>query len=150
MRSIMRATASVTLLLCLLCAPLGAQQPAASLSLVATGLKSDRGALRCALFSARQADAFPTKPAVAQRQRVAIKERSAACVFTGLVPGDYAAALYHDEDDNGRLNTNFIGIPNEGMGASRDPKGSFGPPSFEDARFTYGGDVRTLKITMRY
>ncbi len=143
------------LLLCplvMLYAPqrLNAQEPANTLTVNASGLKSDRGAVRCALYGAKNADDFPTKPKRAQQLRAAIKARAATCQFTGLVPGDYAVAIFHDEDDDGVLDTNFVGIPKEGMGASRDPKGSFGPPSFDDAKISYRGGALTISVKIGY
>jgi len=38
--------------------------------------------------------------------------------LAGIPPGTYAIACYHDENDNGKLDTNFLGIPKEGTGAS--------------------------------
>lgn len=48
----------------------------------------------------------------------------------------------HDENGNGKLDSNWLGIPSEPVGASNDARGQFGPPSFEDAAFELGpGDV---------
>jgi outer membrane protein len=50
-------------------------------------------------------------------------------------PGEYALLAYHDGNRNGRIDKNFIGIPNEPLAFSNDyrPKG---PPSFARAAFT--------------
>ena len=45
-----------------------------------------------------------------------------------------AVACYHDGNGNGKLDTNMLGIVKEGMGASRDAKGSMGPPKFDNAK----------------
>lgn len=55
-------------------------------------------------------------------------------VFEQVDPGEYAVKLYHDENDNGKLDKNFIGIPKEGYGFSNNG-GRFGSPSFEKASF---------------
>ena len=41
-------------------------------------------------------------------------------------------------------------MPKEGVGASNDAAGSFGPPRFDDARFTYSGGVKAVTIHIRY
>jgi len=56
-------------------------------------------------------------------------------VFENIEPGVYAISLYHDEDDNKKLNT-FIMIPTEPYGVSNNAKGQFGPPQWEKAKFT--------------
>lgn len=67
----------------------------------------------------------------------------------GLAPGNYAAAVIHDENSNARLDT-FAGIPREGFGFSRNPHITFGPPRFAAAAFTVGGVAETQQISMRY
>ena len=69
--------------------------------------------------------------------------------FAGLAPGNYAAALIHDENSNARLDT-FAGIPREGFGFSRNPRIGFGPPRFSAAMFAIGGVAETQQVTMRY
>jgi uncharacterized protein (DUF2141 family) len=69
--------------------------------------------------------------------------------FANLPSGQYAIAILHDENSNSRLDR-FAGIPREGIGFSRNPRFSFGPPSFAAARFRLnnGGDVQSIR--MRY
>ena len=50
-------------------------------------------------------------------------------------------AAYHDENGNGKLDTNFLGIPSEGVAASNDAKGTMGPPSYEKAKFAVATTV---------
>src|SRR6266852_2483022 len=81
-----------------------------------SGLRNDKGQVLCALFSS--ADAFPKKAdkAVA-RLTVKIAERQATCDFSGVAAGTYAVSVVHDENSNCKLDTNFIGVPREGVGA---------------------------------
>jgi len=53
----------------------------------------------------------------------------------GLKKGTYAVSIFHDENDNGELDANFMGIPSEPYAFSNNAKGMFGPPSFKDCRF---------------
>lgn len=68
--------------------------------------------------------------------------------FVDLPPGSYAVALFHDENDNGRLDKRF-GIPTEGFGFSNNPHLWFGPPSFKAARvaLTAGRVDETVRLT---
>ncbi|VXB17293.1 DUF2141 domain-containing protein [Massilia sp. 9I] len=50
-----------------------------------------------------------------------------------IPPGTWAVLAYQDENENSILDRNFIGIPKENYGFSRDAVGRFGPPDFEDA-----------------
>lgn len=111
------------------------------------GFKSDRGAVVVAVFD--QAAAFPKNPekAVAQ-QRASIAGGAATLEFRDLKPGTYAVSAYHDANNNGKMDTNFIGIPKEQTGASNDAKGRMGPPSFKDAQFTLNASG-TVSISMQ-
>jgi uncharacterized protein (DUF2141 family) len=113
------------------------------------GLRSDRGQVLCALFSS--AADFPKKPDRAVVHATSeIVERHAACEFQGVPPGTYAISVFHDENSNGKLDTNFLGIPREGVGASNNAKGRFGPPKFSAAAFQHLGGQTNMKIHMNY
>jgi uncharacterized protein (DUF2141 family) len=114
-----------------------------------SGLRNDKGQMLCALFSS--AEAFPTKAdkAVA-RLTTKIAERQATCDFIGVAPGTYAVSVVHDENSNGKLDRNFIGMPREGVGASNDAKGHMGPPKFSAASFRYESGRLDLKIHVNY
>ncbi|WP_137680541.1 DUF2141 domain-containing protein [Aurantiacibacter suaedae] len=70
--------------------------------------------------------------------------------FAGVVPGTYAIALLHDENQNGRADRALTLIPREGFGFSRDAPVRMGPPSFEDAAFPVGATPISQTIRMRY
>lgn len=113
------------------------------------GLRNDKGQVFCALYSSR--DGFPknSEKAVA-RVSSAISGKQAVCDFSHIAPGTYAVSVFHDENSNGKLDTNFMGIPREGVGASKDAKGRFGPPKFDAAAFHFSGGRLDLKITITY
>jgi uncharacterized protein (DUF2141 family) len=114
-----------------------------------TGLRSDNGQVLCALFSS--AEAFPAKTDQAVARLTAkIAERQAFCDFIGIAPGTYAVSVVHDENSNGKLDRNLIGMPREGVGASNDAKGHMGPPKFGAASFPYKGSRLDLKIHVNY
>jgi uncharacterized protein (DUF2141 family) len=113
------------------------------------GLRNSRGEVLCYLYA--NATGFPQDPARAVGKVVApIVRQAATCQFKGVAPGAYAVAVVHDENGNGRLDRNMLGIPTEGVGASNNPVSHFGPPKFDAARFDYGGGDRTLSIQLRY
>jgi uncharacterized protein (DUF2141 family) len=60
--------------------------------------------------------------------------------------GEYAVAVFADINGNGKLDSNFLGIPKEPVGMSRDAKGRFGPPKFADAVFKVGEGVTSQTI----
>ncbi len=70
--------------------------------------------------------------------------------FTNLAMGTYAVYVYHDENNDKKLTTNFIGMPKEGIGVSNNAKGHFGPPKYIDAKFDFNKSEYTIMISLTY
>ncbi len=132
----------------LLLYPLVFSTPSLRLTVTVTSLHSNDGSVFVSLYNSE--DGYPKDPNKAFRKTpVKIKNKTAVVTFDSLPRGMYAVACYHDEDGNGKLNTNFLGIPTEGVGASNDATGFLGPPSFKDASFNLFGNT-FITIHMRY
>jgi uncharacterized protein (DUF2141 family) len=113
------------------------------------GLRNGKGQVLCALYASPLGFPKEGEKAKAHAQS-AITGGHAVCEFSGIDAGTYAVAVFHDENGNGKLDTNFLGIPREGVGASNDAKGHMGPPKFAAAAFHFAGGRLELKITMTY
>jgi uncharacterized protein (DUF2141 family) len=113
------------------------------------GLKSSEGKILAGLYN--REDGFPTNRDgwVKGESSYDIVSGRATVTFTDMPPGTYAIAVFHDENDNNDLDTNWIGIPKEGVGASNDALGRLGPPKWTDAKFEVDGNVRTT-AKMKY
>lgn len=113
------------------------------------GLRNDKGQVFCSLYSS--ADGFPKDDQKAFTKATSlISEKKASCEFSGIGPGTYAVSVFHDENSNGKLDRNFLGIPREGVGASNGARGHLGPPKFDAAAFQFAGGRLNLKITINY
>lgn len=119
--------------------------PLASLELDFTQLRSAKGLLQICIAPA--ADEFPDCKNGRGAIKRSIPAKDARLEIGGLAPGDYAVAVIHDANGNGKLDT-FMGIPREGFGFSRNPTIGFGPPRFSAARFsvTPAGDRQEVRI----
>ena len=151
MLAILKARASIGTLLVVAAVALSqAQQPQVNLIHVdIDGLRNDKGQVLCALFSS--AEGFPKSGTKAAAHATSqISHGQAVCEFPGVAPGTYAVSVFHDENSNGKMDTNFMGIPREGVGASNNAKGHFGPPKFDAAAFQFSGGRLDLKITINY
>lgn len=71
-------------------------------------------------------------------------------VFKDVPTGKYAFSAYHDENANGKMDRNLIGIPTEGYAFSRDARGRRGPPSFDDAVFEVKDGNSNMTVTLNY
>ncbi|NER17710.1 DUF2141 domain-containing protein [Spongiivirga citrea] len=69
-------------------------------------------------------------------------------IFKDIPYGEYAVSIFHDENDNNKLDTNFMGIPKEDNACSNQAKGFMGPPKYKDAKFTLGKESITIPIKL--
>ena len=121
---------------------------AADLTVRIEGVRSADGDIRVALHRRADGVDFPDSAGIV---KAAMRPAGKAgdLVFAGLAPGDYAVAAFHDEDRDGDLNTNLLGIPTEGYGFSNEARGIFGPPGFDAAAFTIKADEERPAVTVK-
>ncbi|NNG27636.1 MAG: DUF2141 domain-containing protein [Ignavibacteriaceae bacterium] len=62
--------------------------------------------------------------------------------------GNYAIKVFHDENSNGELDSNFLGIPTEDYGFSNNASSWFGPPSWEKAVFLFNHEEMSIEISV--
>jgi uncharacterized protein (DUF2141 family) len=136
-------------LMVLVAAPQTQPAPANLIHVEIAGLRNDKGQVLCALFSSPAAFPKESDNAVA-RARSGISQGRAFCDFPVTAAGTYAVSVFHDENSNDKLDTGLLGIPREGVGASNNAKGHFGPPKFDAAAFRFEGGRLDLKITIAY
>ena len=65
-------------------------------------------------------------------------------------PGVYAVVLYHDEDADKKFDKNFIGLPSEPFGLSRDPKIRLAIPKHKESAFEVNGPLTPVTVTLRH
>jgi len=120
-----------------------------TISLTISALKSDRG--KCLIYLYRSEGGFPVKPEAAFKKIVnEINGLQSSYEFKDIPFGVYAISVVHDENNNGKLDTNLIGLPKEGIGVTNNAKGSFGPPKFKDAKFDHYKPLTTCYISISY
>ena len=113
-------------------------------------IRNSTGTVDCALFESPAG--FPTEAlrAATHVRVIKVRQTQARCDFADIPPGTYALAVFHDENRNGTLDTNWLGIPTEGYGFSNDVKASLGAPAFSAASFAYDGHTLELTIRLQY
>ena len=118
---------------------------AADLTIHIDDVKNADGSVMVALFSS--APNFLKKPmngatvqATAGLNTVVIKD---------LPEGDYAFAVYHDANANGKMDTNQMGIPTEDYAFSNNAMGKMGPPTFDLAKVTVPAAGLTTRVSVK-
>lgn len=131
---------------CCAVAALACPVHAAGFDLTVTDLRTQQGSLRIAIADS-EAGWSDTEKAVAGTVRKAHGTEQ-KFHFPDLPPGSYAVMVMHDENDNGKLDSNFMGMPIEGYGFSNNP-GVMRKPTFEEARFDLGADGGAITVRLR-
>jgi len=113
-------------------------------------IRNSTGTVACALFESPKG--FPTEylHAATNIMIIRIRNTQARCDFEDIAPGTYALAVVHDENMNGKLDVNWLGVPTEGYGFSNDARGFLGAPSFSAASFRFDGRLLNLTIRLHY
>jgi uncharacterized protein (DUF2141 family) len=70
-------------------------------------------------------------------------------VFADLPPGQYGVAVFQDVNDNGKLDSSFVGMPTEPYGFGNDAPLQFGPPEYKDVILPVGDGVLETVIRLR-
>ncbi|EMG36554.1 hypothetical protein PCS_02566 [Desulfocurvibacter africanus PCS] len=120
---------------------------AADLEVTLTGIRNDSGSIRIAVLD-RLIGSPDADNAVALHKEPA-RPGSMTLRFTGLEPGRYALAVFHDEDDDGELQRLLGLIPLEGYALSGNT-GRMGPPSFGRMAFVLTDEGAAMTLPMRY
>lgn len=118
---------------------------AGDLTVVVSGVTKAEGQVMVALFN--DPAGFP-RGKVLNGQMTPAKPGQVEVVFKDLAPGSYAVSAYQDLNGNQRLDANMVGMPTEPFGFSRDAKGQFGPPKFDDAVVKVGAEPQRIQFKL--
>ncbi|MGK2941004.1 MAG: DUF2141 domain-containing protein [Immundisolibacter sp.] len=127
-----------------------AQSSCSGIQVKIPNIKNSTGVIACALFESSAG--FPTEflHSATNITMIKIRDTQARCNFLDISPGTYALAVIHDENMDGKLGDNWLGVPTEGYGFSNGAEASMSAPSFEDASFSYDGGNLDLTLELNY
>ena len=120
---------------------------AADLEVTVKALRNGEGQLRMAIFDGPSE--FPRGDEI-RSLNIKAKTGDIKTLIKGMKSGTYAIAVHHDENFNEQMDTNFLGLPEEGYGFSNDAKVFFGPPNFQEASFTINAEQKKISIHIIY
>ncbi|WP_121354773.1 DUF2141 domain-containing protein [Flavisolibacter nicotianae] len=135
-------------ILLLLAVPL-ASFSQAKITVQVTDFNNNNGLCLVCLFD--NAKGFAGKGTPLRILRTTISNKTATAVFDNIPAGVYAISVIHDANSNNRFDTNFMGIPTEGYGASKNKLPFAAAPRFDENKFAVGTATDTsLVIRLRY
>ena len=123
---------------------------AAELAIEVRGIRSGDGRLFVAIHGSETSASFPAADGAVAGLNQRASAGTLRFMLRDLPPGRYAVSAFHDENDNGELDVNLVGIPSEGYGFANDPGAAFGPPDFEAAAVTVGEVSEAAVLTLSY
>ena len=103
-----------------------------TITLMIEGVDDPVGEIRIAIFDSE--NRYLENPSLADV--VPASQTKIEWQIENLAYGQYAIAVYHDKNKNGKLDTNMLGIPLEEYGFSNNARSRFGPASWSQAKFT--------------
>ncbi|MCH9029352.1 MAG: DUF2141 domain-containing protein [Bacteroidetes bacterium] len=139
-------TSLVLLLFQFLLAQNNQTEKTGKLTVVITGLENDDGEVLITVSNSRE-DYESDDPSFIW-VNVKIENRKAEYTFEELPFGEYGIKLFHDENMDGELDSNFLGIPTEDYGFSNNARGTFGPADYDDAKFIFNQSELTMEISV--
>ena len=111
-----------------------------------SGIESIKGSVYIAVFS--NSNSFPVFGKQWRGESISVTNKSMSYTFKNIPHDTYALAVFHDENNNGVLDKNALGIPLEPYGFSRNARARFSAPPFEDAQFNLKGK-QSIEISIR-
>ncbi|MFT3669573.1 MAG: DUF2141 domain-containing protein [Pseudoxanthomonas sp.] len=119
---------------------------AAELTVVLHDVRAQTGLIKVALVDSQAG--WDGQAAPVQATGAPPSGGQATFVFKDLKPGAYAVLITHDENGNGQLDTNAMGMPLEGYGFSNNPR-VMRKPTWDEARFDLAGAAANIDVSLR-
>ncbi|BBK30432.1 hypothetical protein STHU_10660 [Allostella humosa] len=119
------------------------------LHITVKGVRAAAGELTITIYPDDAARFLSPRGRIARIRVPAAKPVTTGCVAVPA-PGNYAAAVYHDEDGDRKFGRSMVGLPTEGYGFSNDAPATLGLPTLEQARFAARVGDNKLTIHLKY
>jgi uncharacterized protein (DUF2141 family) len=117
-----------------------------SIEVKISNIREIKGDILVAIFN--NEDDFLEK--AVQSKSIKASGKQVTIKFENLPQGDYAVSIIHDENSNGELDKNVVGIPKEGFGFGNNAMGTFGPPAFEKAKVHLKDQNVVQELSLKY
>jgi uncharacterized protein (DUF2141 family) len=155
-----RPSARYLKLIALLSVPMIATPASAGeLRVIIEGIESSAGTIVAGLYD----NAENYDSAVGESSKVLVNDstrlvgvslrpsrKTQSIVFPDLRPGLYAVVVFHDENDDSKLDKNALGLPTEGYAMSNNARGLMSAPAFKDAAVRIGDRDEVIRINLVY
>ena len=143
--SLIAGTCVFCLAICLVCPVMAQQTKTGTLIIKITGLTSNEGQARVAVFDSKES--WLKKPVY--KKALKIEKRKGTWSLKDVPYGDYGIAVYHDQNGNAKKDSNLMGRPLEPNGFSNNARGRFGPAKWDKAKFAVSAPTSEIEIAVK-
>ena len=118
----------------------------ASVVVKITGLRSEKGQVKIAVFNSSETwlGEHPV-----YNSTIDVESQVVTWKINDVPYGDYGIAVFHDENRNGKMDKNFLGIPQEAYGFSNNMRVTLGPPKWDKSKFVVKGSTIEVSIEVK-
>ncbi len=110
-----------------------------------SNIQKMQGDIKIGVFKSESS--FLKEDLAVKNYSIKVIKNTAILTISDLPKGEYAISMFHDENSDNKMNTNFIGIPKEPYGFSNNVKPKMSAPKYKDCKFNFSDD-KTLEIKL--
>ena len=119
-----------------------------NVKVIIKGVRSEKGKLVLAIF--KDQEGFKNKKPV-KKIELNKSESGVSEIELNLIPGTYGFSVLDDENENNKMDYNFIGLPKEGFGFSNYYHKGLSKPHFNKFKFEINNkSVELIEIRLIY
>ena len=111
------------------------------------GFPSSEGFAMVALHDSEESYKGEADAAIAKTQ-VKVVDQKVQAIFGNIAYGGYGISIFHDENANGKMDKNAMGIPKEAYGFSNNAKGFLGKPDYANVVFQLDSAEKQITINL--
>ena len=117
-----------------------------SLIVKITGLHSGKGQVRIAVFNSAETW-LGDHPVYSST--IKVDGQAVVWKIVDVPYGDYGIAVFHDENSNGKMDKNLLGIPLEPYGFSNNQRVNFGAPKWDKGKVAVTNPTTEISIEVK-
>ncbi len=137
----------ISLLLLLVKAAPAMSESTGRLIINISGFPSSDGYAMVALHNSEASYQGEATTAIAKSQ-IKVVDQKAEAIFGNMAYGWYGISIFHDENSNGKMDKNPMGIPREAYGFSNNARGLFGKPDYAKVVFELNSAEKEIFINL--
>lgn len=123
------------------------EQETGTITITFTNVELNKGVVRSAIYAK---EGFLKRDGELYDSKQKTTTSTITVTYSDIPYGTYAIASYQDKNEDAKLSSNAIGIPNEAYGFSKPLPSKWRVPKFEDVSFVLDSSHKNFNIELNY